>query len=151
MRWLSPNDGDRVVLNQMFGELKLNRESSQRFWRGNVIFAPTQSPVALFLFDLDSGLTKAHIDFYLELEAKYDGLKAEIAMALAKEYTSSVNTLDQDAVWKTFSIVGISIPFETSIRTGSFEWDLYFSYDAQRPDFLIEMSQWSVEACYAGE
>lgn len=140
-----------TIKDPMFGELELNRGGTERFWRGRVVFAPTNDLVRVIFWHLEDSIPNIQKDFYRELENRYFEMTHDIGEHIRTAYLRSKGPLPNEDIWKVFKLVEFTFPSASGLSKGLFEWDMYFSYDSQKPNFLVEMKNWSPEECYSGE
>lgn len=140
-----------TIKDPMFGDLELNRAGTERFWTGKIIFAPTNDQIRVNFWYLEDAVANIQKNFYRELENGYSELSNSIGKCLHKEYLRAKGELAYGEVWNVFKLVGFTFPSASELVEGSFEWDMFYSYDPDKPDFLVEMKNWLPEECYSGE
>lgn len=141
----------KTINDPMFGELRLNRISSDHYWYGKVRFAPIEDEITIYISELEDRVSKEYRQFYIELEDRYSGLVEPVVDCLHKAYNESNGNLSRQDVWKLFRLTAVSFPTIKEIGKQFFQWDLYYSYDLNKPAFNVEMKNWRPEDCYSGE
>ena len=140
-----------TITDPMFGDLLLNQRGTERFWEGNIVFAPTNQNIGITLWHLEGRVDNAQKNFYRELENRYSEMLNEIGPCLLREFLKKNDLGDDCDIWKVFKFVGFTFPTASGLIKGSFEWDMFYSYDEGKPPFLVEMLNWQPEECYSGE
>lgn len=130
------------INDPMFGELVLDRSSSEGHWKCGMIFGPTNELTTLYFFDIESPVKQEQRVFYARLEVEYDSFKDRIAEILRSLYIEIIGPLSEKDVWSEFTLNGITVPSSDSLVNGLFEWDLYYVHNKDRREFLIEMRNW---------
>jgi hypothetical protein len=140
----------KSIDDPMFGILMFNKLTADH-WRGKVNFAPTGKEITIYLFDLKDKVSEEHKQFYVELENRYSEIVENIGDLLHKTYTSSIEDLSRQDVWKTFGLTAVSFPLINKLKASLFTWDIYYSYHPEKPTFVVEMDNWQPKECYSGE
>jgi hypothetical protein len=137
--------------DEMFGKLHFNRMSFQHYWQGKVKFVPTNSEIDIYLIDVEDKVFEEHKKFYKELEKRYPKIKEEIINILDNPPQAMGYLPHTD--FDKFILIGLSFPTVKELQESSFQWDMYFSYDNQKPSFSVGMENWKPDKdeCFSGE
>ena len=141
----------KSIVDEMFGKLRLNRMSSHRYWDGKIKFVPTDSEPDIYFFDLEDKVPEAYKLFYKELEERYSEIKEKIVIILndPPQWLGHLPHKDFDK----FKLVSLSFPTVKELKASSFQWDMSFSYDPEKPSFSVGMENWEPDRneCFSGE
>lgn len=120
-------------------------------WKGRIEFEPTAEEIDIYIFDLEIEISEQQREFYRELQRRYFEFSEDIADLLHKSYINSIGYLEREEIWEKFKLTGLTFPLLKNLNADSFFWDLYYSYEPNKPSFVVEMKNWQPEECHSGE
>ncbi len=121
-----------------FGQIRFQKAG---FWEAKRHFAPEGREYEMTIAGGETRPTASQRDFYRELEARYPGLKAEIAQELLAQLRNWREELAPPDVWAYFSLESFGLP---DLDAGETIWELIYELKDDGHLFCVVLDGWAI-------